>query len=188
MGVVHQSLQLHEALDKDDPKQAVEKLQLAKRLTVEAMEKTRDLSRALRDDEVGEDLTAALSEMLEETVPPEMAHELSVAGAEEAVSDEVREQLFLVLREAVRNAVYHSEAGTVAVAVSIGEARLVGVVEDDGRGFEPGGPGGGGDGGLAYMIERASVLGGTCSVASTPGGGTRVETSFPVDAVEHPAR
>jgi signal transduction histidine kinase len=54
MGVVHQSLQLYEAFKERDPEVAAEKMELAKRMTKEAMEKTRDLSRALSADEVGQ--------------------------------------------------------------------------------------------------------------------------------------
>jgi signal transduction histidine kinase len=181
MGVVHQSLQLHEALAERDPQKAEEKLELAKRMVVEAMEKTRDLSRTLRAEEGGEELKAALSELLRDTVPPGMDQELSVAGDEEVVSDGVREQLFLVLREAVYNAVSHSGAGEVRVAVGVEKERVAGVVEDDGRGFERGSAEAGESGGLAYMAERASLLGGACSVDSAPGEGTRVEVSFPLD-------
>jgi hypothetical protein len=102
MGVVHQSLELHEALKGRDPGKAAEKMALARRATKEAMAATRDLSQALRHAEAGEGLEAALSGLLRETVPPGVAHELSVSGDEEAIPEEAREQLFLVLREAVR--------------------------------------------------------------------------------------
>jgi signal transduction histidine kinase len=184
MGVVHQSLQLYEALAGRDPQKAEEKLELAKRMVVEAMEKTRDLSRMLRAEEGGEELKAALSELLRDTVPPGMDQELSVVGGEEMVSDGVREQLFLVLREAVHNAVSHSGAGEVRVAVGVEKERVVGVVEDDGRGFERGSAESGESGGLAYMAERASLLGGACSVDSAPGEGTRVEVSFPLEGAK----
>ena len=97
----------------------------------------------------------------------------------------MREQLFLVLREAVRNAVFHSGTGRVSVAVEVEGERVVGVVEDEGRGFEPAAVEGGGRGGLALMAQRASLVGGTCSVYSAPGGGTRVEASFPLDGGVH---
>ena len=180
MGVVHQSLQLHEALRDRDPEKAAEKLGLAKRMTLEAMGQTRDLSRALRGGEAGEDLGAALSEMLSELVPAGVAHELSVAGDEGAIPDEAREQLFLVLREAVRNATSHSRAAKVSVSVVVEGGRVVGAVEDDGRGFERKAARPEEIGGLAHMAERASLLGGTCSVDSALGEGTRVEVSLPV--------
>ena len=187
MGVAHQSLQLHEALSGRDPERAAEKLQLAKRAVVEAMGQTRDLSQALRREaQTAEGLRPALSEMISGLVPPGTAHDLSVSGEEEAVPDEVREQLFLVLREAVRNAVSHSEAAKVSVSVVVDGETVVGAVDDDGRGFDPGTVQGGG-GGLAFMAERASMLGGTCSVECAPGKGARVEVVFPVGA-EHSAQ
>jgi signal transduction histidine kinase len=180
--VVHQSLLLYEAYRQQDPQKAEEKLELAKRLTSEAMKDTRDLSQALRVSEREEkelELEAALSELLRDVVPPEMESKLRVVGDDGAISDEVREQLFLVLREAVRNTVSHSHASKVSVEIRTDEERIVGVVEDDGRGFGRKSSERAEAGGLAYMAERASLLGGTCSIESAPGEGTRVETSFP---------
>jgi signal transduction histidine kinase len=186
MAVVHQSLQLHESLSGRDPEKAAEKLGLAKRLTLEAMAQTRDLSQALRGEEAREDLRAALSEMLGELVPPGVDRELSVAGDERAIPADVSEQLFLVLREAVRNAVSHSGATKVGVSVVVEGGKVVGAVEDDGRGFERKTAGREESGGLAHMAERASLLGGTCSVDSAPGEGTRVEVGLPVGGAGHP--
>jgi signal transduction histidine kinase len=194
MGLVHQSLQLYEAYREHDPEAAQQKLELAKRKAAEAMKDTRDLSQALRASEgAGEEeleLEEALSELLENFVPPEMEGRLSVSGKEGAVSAEVREQLFLVLREAVRNTVSHAGAGRVSVEVRTDSERIVGVVQDDGRGFDQRPRGERSEaGGLAYMAERASLLGGSCSIESAPGRGTRVETSFPLDAaLERPTR
>src|SRR5215204_705780 len=184
MGVVHQSLVLYEAYRRQDPQKAEEKLELAKRMTSEAMKDTRDLSRALSlcEHEEGElELEAALSELLRDFVPPEMEGKLFVVGDEGAVSGEVREQLFLVLREAVRNTVSHSGASKVSVEVRTDEERIVGVVEDDGRGLGRKSSERSEAGGLAYMAELASLMGGTCSIETAPGEGTRVETSFPLD-------
>ena len=191
VGVVHQSLLLYEAYRQHDPQKAEEKLQLAKRMTSEAMNDTRDLSQALslsEHEEEGLEMEAALSELLRDVVPPEMESELSVVGDEGAVSPEVREQLFLVLREAVRNTVSHSGASKVGVEVRTDGERIVGVVQDDGRGFERKPPERAEAGGLAYMAERASLLGGTCSIESAPGEGTRVQTSFPLNSAEHHTR
>ena len=49
-------------------------------------------------------------------------------------------------------------------------------VRDDGRGFDPGAPGGGF--GLAGMRERVLLHGGTLEVASGTGG-TRIEATLP---------
>jgi signal transduction histidine kinase len=91
MGVVHQSLLLYEAYRQQDPEKAEEKLELAKRMSREAMKDTRDLSQALSLSEHEEEeleLEAALSELLRDVVPPGMESKLSVVGDEGAVSDE----------------------------------------------------------------------------------------------------
>jgi signal transduction histidine kinase len=56
-----------------------------------------------------------------------------------------------------------------------------GVVRDDGRGAETlsAAPG---HIGLRTMRERAEVLGGSCTVRSTPGEGTTVELQVPLSA------
>ena len=77
----------------------------------------------------------------------------------------------------------HSVFGASKLSVRVGtdRERIVGVVEDDGRGFDLKTPERAEAGGLTYMAERASLLGGTCSIESAPGEGTRVQTSFPLE-------
>jgi PAS domain S-box-containing protein len=137
MGVVHQSLELHEALKQSDPEAARAKITLAKEATVEAMSLTKNLSSTLRSSaEVQEEgLTAALSRLLEVAVPPGLECDISVEGDEALVPPHVREQLFVILREGIRNAVSHSEAGRMDVEVRISSEEVMGCVQDDGRGF-----------------------------------------------------
>src|SRR5215213_10522233 len=82
MGVAHQSLQLYEALQASDPDGAQAKLALAKRMVLEAMEQTRNLSATLREAEAEGGLEPALSELLEEDLSPEISYELEVEGDE----------------------------------------------------------------------------------------------------------
>jgi signal transduction histidine kinase len=98
------------------------------------------------------------------------------------LSAELRRQVFLVLKEALANAVTHARASTVEVTFDLRDRRLRLGVRDDGAGFRPGeaeGPSAGQDG-LANMRRRAADLGATLRVDSTPGGGTRVELEVPV--------
>ncbi len=87
-------------------------------------------------------------------------------------------ELLRVLQEALVNARRHSDARRVEVVLS-GTCRGVRVeVADDGVGFDtalvPVGVG------LSGMRERASALGGTLRVQSTPGQGTAVSVEVPV--------
>jgi len=182
LGVVHQSLELHEAFEHADPHRAAEKMELARSTTVEAMKWTRDLSEMLRVPAEDSGMRPRLAWLLDQEVPKRISPHLSVVeGADLAISPVIREQLFLVLREAVRNVVSHSGAEEVRISIDVRGGKIVGMVEDDGGGFErvatedrPQ------HGGLSYMIERAELHGGTCSVESVPGKGTRVMARLPL--------
>ncbi len=107
-----------------------------------------------------------------------MFTQLSVEGDEALMPPEMRNQLFLILREAIRNAVTHSGSGRIAVELDIRRERVAGHVEEDGSGFDP-------DevptaGGLRAMSERAALVGGTLDLSSVPGVGTTVKVSVPL--------
>jgi signal transduction histidine kinase len=179
MGVVHQSLELHEALKEANPEIARAKMGLAKESTVEAMRLTRDLARELRGAaEVRGSLSGTLSGLVEAAVPPGVGRALSVEGDEALVPPHVREQLFVILREGVRNAVSHSGAGRIDVGVRVCAGEVAGRVEDDGRGFAEGEVPV--NVGMRSMRERAELLGGTLEVSSRPGAGTSVKVSMPL--------
>jgi signal transduction histidine kinase len=178
MGVVHQSLELHEALKEANPEIARAKMGLAKESTVEAMRLTRDLAQELRGAELRGSLSGTLSGLVEATVPPGVERALSVEGDEALVPPHVREQLFVILREGVRNAVSHSGAGRIDVGVRVCAGEVVGCVEDDGRGFAEGEVSV--NVGMRSMRERAELLGGTLEVSSRPEEGTSVRVSVPL--------
>jgi signal transduction histidine kinase len=93
------------------------------------------------------------------------------------VDAEVAEQLLRIAREGLTNAAVHADAHYVTVTLrgTTDGHRLV--IADDGRGFDPNHV----DPtrfGLVSMRERAESLGGSFSVDSSPGRGTRLEVAF----------
>jgi PAS domain S-box-containing protein len=194
MGVAHQSLQLYTVYAKSDPTRAAEKLKLAMEATKTALDQTRDLSAQLarsQTEETRRGLGTALRDLLDTHVPDGVEATLSVAGDESAVPPPAEEQTFLVMREAVRNAVTHSGCGRIEVSVDVDDAELRGRVEDDGEGFDPHGGEGvwhddRGDGeaaagvGLRAMRERTEALGGRLDVSSEPGRGSAVVVCIPL--------
>ena len=88
--------------------------------------------------------------------------------------------MFLILREAMRNAMAHSGMGLVRVVLRISEGEATGIVEDDGLGFDPDEAKRNGSGGLRYMEERATLVGGRLRVESAPDRGTRVAVEVPL--------
>jgi PAS domain S-box-containing protein len=179
MGVAYQSLQLYEALAQKDPVRAHAKLHTAKEMMKTALEQTRNLSMELRRSETENGLIPALQDLLDVAVPDSISAELSTSGAESRLSDHQRGQLYLILREAVRNAVRHSGCRSLTVGLDITSEEVSGYVEDDGCGLE-------GDGetqsglGLRSIRERAALLEGTVEVYSSQKGGAGVQVCLPL--------
>ena len=89
--------------------------------------------------------------------------------------------LYRIVQEALSNVVRHAQATRVRIRLQWRDERMVIVVEDDGRGFDPDGqsdPRGRGLG-LLGMAERARYLGGRLGIESSHGRGTRVTVEVP---------
>jgi signal transduction histidine kinase len=104
---------------------------------------------------------------------------VDVEGAELAPRSaaHVENALFRIAQEALTNVAKHARATQVTLAVEVDDQTLRLVITDDGIGFDParlGEPDGGRGWGLLTMAERAEAVGGSCSIESAPGQGTRV--------------
>ena len=100
-----------------------------------------------------------------------------ISGAiDTLVSEELAAHATAVLREAVSNAVRHSQAGTIVVTVEAG-ADLVIDVTDDGVGVPPGVA----RSGLLGMDRRATKCDGSLFVGPGPEGGTRLTWRVPLN-------
>jgi signal transduction histidine kinase len=101
------------------------------------------------------------------------------------LSPEVETALFRITQEALTNVVRHAQAHGVTVLLEHRGSSVMLIVEDDGRGFDvtrvmdtrPHE----GNLGLYGMRERASLLGGTMTIESTPGRGTAVFVRIPLE-------
>jgi two-component system NarL family sensor kinase len=81
---------------------------------------------------------------------------------------------FRVSQEAVRNAVKHGKPSHLSVHVGSQDGRARLVVEDDGRGFDPGDAAGEDHFGLRILEDLAVDAGATLELSSQPGEGTKV--------------
>ncbi|HEX8682558.1 MAG TPA: sensor histidine kinase [Ardenticatenaceae bacterium] len=92
---------------------------------------------------------------------------------------EFRSHLLQLAREAVVNALRHSEASEIVLSLR-GEAdALILTVTDNGRGLPPGGAYRPGGQGVPNMRTRADLLGGTLRIGNRPGEGMMVEMVVP---------
>ena len=190
MAVALQSLELHSALAEAAPHRAVEKLELARESIRRAVNQTRSLAAELRhmpEEELEDGLPAALEALVRTYVPDGLHVELAFTPGDECgwedVPAQVGAQAYLVMREALANAVRHSGCEHLRMGLEIRGAELVGAVQDDGEGFDPEAAGGAstsGGVGLRSMRERAGMIGGSLRVVSAPEAGTKVELRVPI--------
>jgi signal transduction histidine kinase len=90
---------------------------------------------------------------------------------------ELRREIFLIFKESVNNIVRHSACSRADVQLLVEGAYLQLRVSDNGKGFDPAGPGHGN--GLANMRLRAARLRGTLDIAAGNGSGVTVTLTVP---------
>jgi signal transduction histidine kinase len=90
-----------------------------------------------------------------------------------AMDSQVRHAVFLAVKEALNNAVKHSEATEIRFCVSCSDQELRVEVEDNGRGFDVEHAEGAGNG-LRNLSRRLEAVGGWAEVSSVAGKGTVV--------------
>jgi len=109
-----------------------------------------------------------------------------VDPAVDALPMPVTGNLLLVIQEAIHNALHHGAPRTIDVAADVDRdaGTLTVTIRDDGPGFDMGSAPGPKQGhfGLAGMQERVSRLGGSFSIATSPGRGTHITATLPVAA------
>lgn len=99
-----------------------------------------------------------------------------------ALSSEFRHNSFLIIKEALNNAVKHAGAATIWFRITVSNSVLNITLEDNGCGISPGTEDHLGEG-LKNMRNRAEQLGGTFSRESVPGRGTKIVLSLPLAGV-----
>lgn len=164
---------------------AVAEMEKLRERLVDAQKGLRDILFALRPVALTDDGLAAAVRALAERLDGTNG---SRVFARKATSTfrfpaEVEAGAFTVLREAANNAVKTGRAPNVALEVTDDASAVVGLVEDDGAGFDVAGTLGNYTGrgslGLLQMREAARLIGAQLSIDSSPGNGTRVRLRIP---------
>src|SRR5919198_4004000 len=108
---------------------------------------------------------------------------VSVSGDLHGVPKHVQGVAYVVIREALANAAKHAAASAVTISVSATDQHVTVEVGDTGKGFDPTAGQSGvarRNFGLEMNRKRVAEVGGTISVHSAPGRGTRVVAQLPV--------
>jgi signal transduction histidine kinase/ligand-binding sensor domain-containing protein len=112
--------------------------------------------------------------------------QVRIEGTPRSLNPVVRDEVYRIATEAIRNAVRHSHAGLIEVEIRYDEEQLRLRIGDDGEGIDPAilnQDHKSGHWGLLGMRERAKLVGGTLEVWSQIGKGTEVELSIPAASV-----
>jgi signal transduction histidine kinase len=175
LSVAFRQLELHEMAITKDPVNPTSRLEIAKDALADAMRRLRMVTSDLRQDSVTSLEKALLAHI--ESVAADPLVQLQVTGDEGWASSAVIDETYLIIREAIRNALTHGDPKLVLVGVALTPDELRAWIDDDGRGFvvPQGAEAGFVGNGLASMRERATLIGGHLAVTSVPGQGTHVE-------------
>jgi signal transduction histidine kinase len=182
---VQQNLELCSAYTADDPARASARLAAAQSAFRTAVRRMREITSVLRSPSASDlgGLSQGLTACVDSHDPSGPRVSVRIAGEESQLAPEVRDQVFLLLREAVKNAHRHAQAASIWIDVEITPPGLTATVRDDGKGFSLASAEHGQETiGIACMRERAALAGGRLRIVSRHGTGTRVDLVIPGEA------
>ena len=102
-------------------------------------------------------------------------------GVPEAIPFDLSLCLYRVAQECLHNVAKHSGASEATLALRGDKAGLLLSVIDKGRGFDPDMVADQGGLGIVGIRERVRLVGGSVSIDSRPGSGTRIDVRVPLD-------
>jgi signal transduction histidine kinase/ligand-binding sensor domain-containing protein len=170
------------------PNEATEALDIALKRADKVIVEGRDTVSDLRQSVmVGSDIGQALTALGEElaaqsdngSVP---CVRVLVEGKHRELDPVLRDEVYRIGREALRNAFRHARAQKIEAEITYGDSEFVFHVRDDGIGIAPEFANQGarpGHWGLPGMRERAKNFGGKLEVWSETGAGTEIELTIP---------
>ena len=157
-----------------------EKLMVPINLLRNSIEEARRMISGLRPpilDEQG--LVAAIKFLISEKRDPRIKVVFHHAERLGRLDPVLEGTLFRIVQEALSNIARHSQAETAEISLlQIGDTLRL-VIEDSGVGFEPQ-KATGRQFGLRGIRERARLFGGTATITSAPGAGTRISVELPL--------
>lgn len=173
------SMKLRRAQDlaETDPARAQELMAELQTDTGETLQALRDLARGIHPPVLSDHGLVKALEAHARRCPVPVRVEASGIGR---YPTDVESAIYFCCLEAIQNAIKHSGAPGVIVALEAGADGVVFRIRDDGRGFAPGETAGTG---LQNMSDRLAALSGHITVESSPGAGTTVIGRVPTSTI-----
>ncbi|MEI8104466.1 MAG: GAF domain-containing protein [Actinomycetes bacterium] len=166
--------------DTSDPARTKQAVANLREMTVATLQDVRRLAVELRPKALDDFGLIPALERLTETWHAKTGITVDFAArlGDDALATEVATALYRIVQEALTNIVKHAQAGRVSILLTRKNGGVVAVIEDDGRGFEPGSTT---DGfGIQGMRERVELLDGRFGLESRAGAGTTIIVEVPV--------
>ncbi len=167
-----------------DTKQALAEIAKLDTQIKNSIERVKNIIVSLRPPSLENDgaLGGSVKELLENT--SQMLHipykfDYKSASNSARVADNVKILLYRIVQEALTNIAKYAQAKNIYVLLEWDEFTLHLVVQDDGVGFKTLKGGSIRQVGLRAMKDSVHLLGGSISIKSAPGKGTRIEVSCP---------
>jgi streptogramin lyase/signal transduction histidine kinase len=170
------------------PEEARKALGAALDRGAQAITAARDTVQELRSpSSVTNELSSAIAVLSEElraaqSEGPSPDVEIQIEGEGRELHPMLREEIYRITAEALRNAFRHAQAARIDVAIQYGDHEFRIAVRDNGKGIDPEVLKQGsrsGHWGLPGMRERAEAIGGELGVWSRNGEGTEVRLRLP---------
>jgi signal transduction histidine kinase len=169
------------------PEDAMEALDAALDRSEEAMAEGRDAIHGLRSSTiVTNELAQAVKALGDEMASEPSAHgsttfHLVLEGPPRDLHPILRDEIYAIVREAVRNAFRHAQARNIEVDITYSGSLLRLRIRDDGKGIDPGIATEGREGhyGVPGMRERAKRIGAQLNFWTGNRAGTEIELSIP---------
>jgi signal transduction histidine kinase/ligand-binding sensor domain-containing protein len=170
------------------PAEAEKTLESAIDQTAQAITEGREAVQGLRASTVERsDLAQAITTFGQELAAEASRHtsvglQVGIAGTPRTLHSIVRDELYQIASEALRNAFRHAEAKQIEVELRYDERQLRLRIRDDGKGIDSNfltAEGRVGHFGLHGIRERAKLIGGKLTVWTAPGSGTEIELNVP---------
>ncbi len=128
LSVAHRQLELFQDYHDKVPVKGMSRAEKAHQAVVESIESLRAVISDLRLEVPLKSLEKALASYVESVPAGDVTLRLRVNGDETWVPPTVRDESFLVIREAIRNALTHGDPGTVLISVDIAPHELRAVI------------------------------------------------------------
>ncbi len=176
--------QLEDAVETDEARHAAADL---RELVVTTLQGVRRLAVELRPSALDDFGLVPAVERLAATVAEQAGPAVDVVArlGDERLPADAETALYRIVQEALTNVVKHASARHVSITFVRKGTTAVVVVEDDGRGFDPGATRSDALG-FVGMRERVSLVGGRLKLESSPGAGTTLVAEVPVGDMEEP--